>query len=100
MAERRNWIIGYSGTEADDVITYIVSGTPTQVKKHLLLMIKEDTAEDDTFDYGTMTLKDIAKRADGSYYGYAVFGDHHNDYTATPLMDSVPLDNRGKITLP
>ena len=92
------WIIGMSGSDADDVITYRVVGTKKQVKKHLINCIKDDRDEDrDNFEYGTTAMKDLETRYDGSIYGYTCFSDHHNDFTATPEVPVKYLDDKGHI---
>ncbi len=97
MAKTKTWIIGTSGGYADDVITYRVIATKEQAKKHIISLIKADKKEDLSFDYGTTKEKELEERDDGTIYGYAVFGDYHNDYTATPEMDPVYLSDNGKI---
>lgn len=90
MEEKITWIIGLSGSEWDTVSTYTVIGTKTQVKKHLADKCKEDAEEND-FDYGDTEIEKVTEE-DGVLYAGSTFYHHHNDYTATPLMEPIDLD--------
>jgi hypothetical protein len=90
MEAIRTYIIGIANSEADGVRLYRVKGTETQVKKHLLQLVKDDKANDkDNYDYGTDTIKSIEVQSDGSLDAYAVYGDYHIDYTA--VREKEPL---------
>jgi hypothetical protein len=89
-AQKKLWIIGKSGSEWDDVITYIVEGTDYQVKSLLASFCKDDSTEDD-FDYGDTKISDVRMKGDHGYYAGSTFYDHHNDYTATPLMEPITV---------
>lgn len=89
---KQNWIIGISGSDADDVITYRVYGTKAQVKKCLVDEVKSDkeeceTEEYDRWDFGTESSKEVQELPSGKLYAFGCWSDHHNDYTATPEME-------------
>lgn len=85
---KQNWIIGMSGSEWDDVVTYRVFGSKNDVKKHLAALVRESKNENpDCFEYGDTSIKSITERNDGSLYAGATFSSYHNDYTATPEME-------------
>jgi hypothetical protein len=87
----KNWVIGISGSEMDNVFVERVYGTEEQVKKYLLELVKKDRkADKETWDFGTTSIdgeNGIDKRYDGSFYAYGCYWNHHNDYTATPEME-------------
>ncbi len=89
-AQKKLWIIGKSGSEWDDVVTYIVEGTDYQVRSLLASFCKDDSTEDD-FDYGDTKISDVHLKDDHGYYAGSTFYDHHNDYTATPLMEPITV---------
>ena len=92
-AQKKLWIIGKSGSEWDDVVTYIVEGTDYQVRSLLASFCKDDSTEDD-FDYGDTKISDVRMKGvqvGSGYYAGSTFYDHHNDYTATPLMEPITV---------
>ncbi len=100
MALRKvqNWLIGISGSNMDNVITYRVSGTSDQVKKHLLALVKESKdADTETWEYGTDNEMEIEQRAGGILYAFGCWADYHDDYTATPEMEVETLDAAGRL---
>ena len=88
---KQTWIIGLSGSEWDDVVTYRVTGTKAQVKRHLAGIVKQDKKESSTFDYGDDTVKKVREMADGRLYAGTTYNQCHADYTATPEMEPVTL---------
>lgn len=94
MAEKKTWIIGKSGSEYDDVETFLVTGTEYQVKRLLASFVKEDALEDD-FDYGDIKIADVQHRnqkdSNDGFYAGSVFYDRHNDYTAIPVAEPLEL---------
>ncbi len=97
---KQNWIIGISGSDADDVFVYRVFGTKAQVKKCLVNEVKGDKqeCEEDGYDdweHGTTSTGSVEERPNGTLYAYGCWNNHHNDYTATPEM---PVKELGKKT--
>ena len=94
MINTNNWIIGIGGSDMDDVVTYVVTGTVEQVKQHLVGLIQEerDTIESeasDTYEYGTEDVSELGDyNMSRKFYGYATYSDCHRDYTAT-LIDAI-----------
>lgn len=85
------YIIGISSSEADGIISYRVSGTRQQVKKHLVTLVKSDKSNDkEAWDYGTTTMKDLDEEQE-IISGYGVYDDYHIDYTATPDKEPIIL---------
>ena len=89
MAKKSNYIISITNSDGDGAEVYRVTGTVTQVKKHLLQLVKNDW--DERWDYGTEKVRDVEERNDGSLYAYSVFGDYHIDYLATLETESIVL---------
>ncbi len=86
--EVKNWIIGVSGSEWDDVSVYSFEGTKSQAKKVLVNLVKADKKNLDNYDYGTEKVSDVEEDGSGKLSAGATFSDCHNDYTATP-MDTI-----------
>lgn len=78
--EKMFWIISYSGSDADDVISYVAYGTEKDAESILLGYCLAD-AESDFYDDGSAE----ACWKNGHLYAYSMFSDRHYDYTATPL---------------
>lgn len=81
--ETKNWIVGICSSACDGVITYRVTGSEEQVKKHLLNLVNEDRDHDDemNWEHGTETLSDITENEKG-WYAYGCYSDYHIDYSA------------------
>ncbi|MBQ6416372.1 MAG: hypothetical protein IJJ65_09005, partial [Butyrivibrio sp.] len=84
-----DWIVGISGSDMDDVIVKVITGTTDAVKRHLLMEVQNIRAdgEDDWWDSGTEKVEDIKVRDDGKLYACACFSDCHFDLTATPMSN-------------
>jgi len=84
-----DWIVGISGSDMDDVIVKVVTGTTDAVKRHLLMEVQNIRAdgEDDRWDSGTEKVEDINVHDDGKLYACACFSDCHFDLTATPMSN-------------
>ncbi len=91
MDNKKIWIIGMSGSEWDDVVTYRVCGTKNEVKKHLAKLVRDAKKENpNSFDYGDTTMKSVQERGNKLYAG-ATYSSFHEDYTATPEEKPVKL---------
>lgn len=89
--EKGNWMIGIGNSDADGVFMERVFGTKAQVRQYLAGCVRRDKAEDEEgFDYGSTSPKDVQEQSDGTLQAYAVFGNCHIDYTAKP--EPVPKD--------
>lgn len=84
MVKKQNWIIGIGGSDIDDVVTYRVFGTKTQVKKELVRLVKEEKRNNDADDWehGTTKIADIEEVSPDHLYTYACFRDFHVDFSA------------------
>lgn len=84
-----DWIVGISGSDMDDVIVKVVTGTTDAVKRHLLMEVQNIRAdgEYDDWDSGAETVDDINVHDDGKLYTCACFRDCHFDLTATPMSN-------------
>lgn len=91
--KKKTWIIGISGSEMDDVVTYRVTGTEAAVKEHLAGLVKYDETENpEHFDYGDTKVSDVKELQKGKkFYAGATFSSYHNDYTATLEMDPLKI---------
>ena len=88
MADRKKktWIIGIGGSLSDDVFMHTVYGTRSQVKDHLIKLIKEEIDDNkDEYDFGSDTKRLLKDDDNEGIYGYTVFSDFHTDYKAIPL---------------
>ncbi len=102
------WVILITGEEMSDITTYLVSGTKSQVKRHLVNCIKEDADEmSDYFTEGTLDALDLEELPDevcgtnvqaGSIKGYAKFGNYGRTYTAmlSEFCTTRVLDDEGR----
>lgn len=88
--EVKDWIIGISGSNMDDVVVYTYKGTKDQVKE-VLLRIALRNAQEETkndphyFDFGTTDIDEVRELPNGRFYAFNCFTDCHEDYTATPV---------------
>lgn len=85
MKKAKEWIVGICNTEADGVTVYKVTGTESQVKRFLIQCVKEDKAQDGTWNYGSTKVSDIECRYGGCLYAYGAYSNYHIDYEATPV---------------
>lgn len=85
-AEKKVWMIGICCSDADGVRLSKVYGTESQVKRHLLKLVKEDRSNDEEdWDSGTETISEIeVDKTLGTLEAYANYFDYHIDYTAKP----------------
>lgn len=86
------WIIGISGSDMDDVITYAVTGSKDAVKRHLIELVKKDKSKDSgAWDDGSLKPSEVEERQNGKLYAFGNYAEYHCDYTATPLKAPVPV---------
>ena len=86
----KDWIIGVSGSDMDDVVVYKFTGTVDDAKNKLVDLVYDERKErqnDDFYDwdFGTESVKDISVSPRGKLYAFGCYRDYHTDYTATPL---------------
>ena len=94
-----DWIIGISGSDMNNVMTQIVTGTTDQVRRFLLDCVFCDRdGDEDNWDSGCDCLDDITYNDDGTLYAFGVYKDCHMDYTARPVS-SVRHTNLNNIKL-
>ncbi|MBQ7428400.1 hypothetical protein [Butyrivibrio sp.] len=84
-----DWIVGISGSDMDDVIVKVITGTTNTVKRHLLTEAQNIRADrkNDHWGSGAETVDDINVHGDGKLYACACFRDCHFDLTATPMSN-------------
>ncbi len=83
------WLVGISGSELNDVICSIVTGTTEQVKRYLVNCVQSDRydngVDSDTYKSGTENTSEVEVRNDGSLHANAMYRNYHMDYTAKPM---------------
>ena len=98
------WIIGVCSSDGDDVTTWKVRGTKSQVREYLFDLVEADKYEDyeredrdEGYEYGTESLEEVEDRSDPDnpnyhkLYAYNNYADHHIDYTATTVSTPIQL---------
>ena len=93
--EKKIWLVGIGGSNADGVVMQRISGTEAEIKELLINMVKEDKFTDpDNWDYGITSVDNVQQDGD-SLYAYAVYTDYHIDYMAVPEM---PVIDAGAVS--
>lgn len=91
--EKKIWLVGIGGSNADDVNIMRVSATEQEVKNLLIDLIYEDRfCSPDKWDYGTENVEGLCFK-DGKFYGFGCYQDFHIDYVAIPEMPVVDVNN-------
>lgn len=98
MSKRRIWMIGICSSGSAGVVLYRVFGTKTEVKKHLVRLVKEDRNNDlDDWSFGDMSAEEVAEDPiTGALIASAIYSDYHIDYSAKPEGAPEPLDPLGR----
>jgi hypothetical protein len=85
---KRDWIIAVCSSGSEGVYLSKFHGDDDEVKQKLYELLCEDKEYDKSYDYGCESVDDIENLYSCSeYYAYAVYNDHHIDYTARELAD-------------
>lgn len=88
----KDWIIGVSGSDMDDVVVYKFTGTDDDAGRKLLEMVNHDRGCDpDNWDFGTENAKDVSVYPNGKLYAYGCYSNCHIDYTATPIENILAI---------
>lgn len=91
--EKKIWLVGIGGTNADGVIMMRISATEQEIKEFLVNLVKEDKFTDpEAWEYGTDTVDEISNGVKG-FYAYAVYSDYHIDYQAILEMPVVDVSD-------
>ncbi len=81
-SEKKSWLIGMGGSDADNVFISRFFGTKNEVKQYLVKKIKEYREDtDDIWDHGTECATEVTPKG-SALYAYGCFNDHHIDYVA------------------
>lgn len=82
QSEKKSWLIGMGGSDADNVFISRFFGTQNEVKQYLVKKIKEYREDtDDIWDHGTECATEVTPKG-SALYAYGCFNDHHIDYVA------------------
>lgn len=86
--EDTEWLIGISGTEADNVLIYRAKATEDAIKKLLYVEVAKDRDKDpECWDHGTEAADEVCRQEDGSFYAYGCFDNYHIDYVARKMKE-------------